>query len=303
MTKHTHVSKHKRNNPFMYQVGLLHHTINKHTLMVATGCALIACMGLTHAHMTYAQEQSHHALHTSTSAVSRFYGRTALQVGGEAATVGKTQGSWSLSDSSAVTISYMMSDEQKNAVNDVKNALSRASSALQASSSVSSSDEYKNLNQAYTHYNNEVSSVNDSTNIDVNHYKDMVSSLDNARNALDSRRSRVQSQTVSSASSSVSTTVSGSHSELMAQAGISASDYSAVEYIISQESGWNPQATNASSGAYGLPQALPASKMASAGSDWQTNPVTQLKWFKNYCVSRYGSIQGALAYWNIHHSY
>ena len=52
-------------------------------------------------------------------------------------------------------------------------------------------------------------------------------------------------------------------------------------------------ATNASSGAYGLPQALPGSKMASAGADWATNYQTQLKWFWSYCNSRYGSVQGA----------
>ena len=48
--------------------------------------------------------------------------------------------------------------------------------------------------------------------------------------------------------------------------------------IVSHESGWNPSATNASSGAYGLVQALPGSKMASAGADWKTNPSTQIKW-------------------------
>ena len=44
------------------------------------------------------------------------------------------------------------------------------------------------------------------------------------------------------------------------------------------ESGWNPLAANPSSGAYGIPQALPGDKMASAGSDWQTNPATQIEW-------------------------
>ncbi|NED00241.1 lytic transglycosylase domain-containing protein, partial [Streptomyces sp. SID6648] len=48
--------------------------------------------------------------------------------------------------------------------------------------------------------------------------------------------------------------------------------------IVDHESGWNVDATNASSGAYGLVQALPGSKMASAGADWKTNPATQIKW-------------------------
>jgi resuscitation-promoting factor RpfB len=56
-----------------------------------------------------------------------------------------------------------------------------------------------------------------------------------------------------------------------------------------QESGWNPKADNSSSGAYGIPQSLPGSKMASAGSDWQTNPATQIRWGLGYIKSTYGS--------------
>lgn len=86
----------------------------------------------------------------------------------------------------------------------------------------------------------------------------------------------------------------------MALAGIDPSDYNYVDYIVSHESGWNPQAQNAS-GAYGLCQALPGSKMSSAGSDWATNPVTQLKWCNGYAVGRYGSWAGAYNYWVSHH--
>ena len=56
-----------------------------------------------------------------------------------------------------------------------------------------------------------------------------------------------------------------------------------------KESGWNTSASNGSSGAYGIPQSLPGSKMASAGSDWQTNPATQIKWGLGYIQERYGS--------------
>lgn len=89
--------------------------------------------------------------------------------------------------------------------------------------------------------------------------------------------------------------------KLMATAGISAEDYEFVNYIITKESNWNIGATNSSSGAYGLPQSLPGSKMASAGSDWQTNPVTQLKWADGYAKSRYGSWKQAYEYWMAHH--
>lgn len=85
--------------------------------------------------------------------------------------------------------------------------------------------------------------------------------------------------------------------------GYSEADFTAANFIISHESGWSPTATNPSSGAYGLPQALPGSKMASAGADWQTNYQTQFKWFVNYCNGHYGSISGAYAYWQAHKSY
>ncbi|MEU8524742.1 MULTISPECIES: transglycosylase SLT domain-containing protein [Streptomyces] len=78
---------------------------------------------------------------------------------------------------------------------------------------------------------------------------------------------------------------------------VPASQFASFSKIVEHESGWNPSATNASSGAYGLVQALPASKMASAGSDWKTNPATQIKWGLNYMNERYGSPNGAWAFW------
>jgi hypothetical protein len=76
-----------------------------------------------------------------------------------------------------------------------------------------------------------------------------------------------------------------------------AAQYNAFSKIVEHESGWNIGATNASSGAYGLVQALPGSKMASAGSDWKTNPATQIKWGLDYMNSRYGSPTGAWSFW------
>ncbi|MER7975244.1 transglycosylase SLT domain-containing protein [Streptomyces sp. NPDC005840] len=73
--------------------------------------------------------------------------------------------------------------------------------------------------------------------------------------------------------------------------------YAAFSNIVSHESGWNVTATNASSGAYGLVQALPGSKMASSGSDWKTNPATQIKWGLDYMNSRYGSPTAAWSFW------
>lgn len=73
--------------------------------------------------------------------------------------------------------------------------------------------------------------------------------------------------------------------------------YQCFSNIVERESGWNPNATNSSSGAYGLVQALPAAKMASAGADWKTNPATQIKWGLNYMNERYGSACGAWGFW------
>jgi hypothetical protein len=62
-------------------------------------------------------------------------------------------------------------------------------------------------------------------------------------------------------------------------------------------------ATNPNSGAYGIPQALPGSKMASAGPDWATNGVTQVKWAIGYVDSVYGSACDAWAFWRSHSWY
>ncbi|MFG2677725.1 transglycosylase SLT domain-containing protein [Streptomyces sp. NPDC048392] len=74
-------------------------------------------------------------------------------------------------------------------------------------------------------------------------------------------------------------------------------EYRCFSEIVDHESGWNLHATNASSGAYGLVQALPGSKMASAGSDWKTNPATQIEWGLDYMKDRYGSACDAWSFW------
>ncbi|MDX3384429.1 transglycosylase SLT domain-containing protein [Streptomyces niveiscabiei] len=73
--------------------------------------------------------------------------------------------------------------------------------------------------------------------------------------------------------------------------------YDAFAHIVEHESGWDVDATNSSSGAYGLVQALPGSKMASAGADWKTNAATQIKWGLQYMNSRYGSPAAAWNFW------
>lgn len=66
-------------------------------------------------------------------------------------------------------------------------------------------------------------------------------------------------------------------------------EYNCLVALWNKESGWNAYAANSSSGAYGIPQALPGHKMSSAGADWQTNPDTQIRWGLGYIQGRYGS--------------
>jgi hypothetical protein len=82
-----------------------------------------------------------------------------------------------------------------------------------------------------------------------------------------------------------------------------AAQFRAFSKIVEHESGWNPSATNSASGAYGLVQALPGSKMSAAGSDWKTNPATQIKWGLDYMNSRYGSPAAAWNFWQAHNWY
>ena len=69
-----------------------------------------------------------------------------------------------------------------------------------------------------------------------------------------------------------------------------------LDLLWTRESGWRADAYNASSGAYGIPQSLPGSKMASAGADWRTNAATQVNWGLGYIAARYGSPCGAWAH-------
>jgi len=78
--------------------------------------------------------------------------------------------------------------------------------------------------------------------------------------------------------------------------------FSCLNNIWTRESGWVYNAENPS-GAYGIPQALPGSKMASAGPDWQTNPATQIRWGLGYIKSTYGDPCSAWAFWQAHDYY
>jgi hypothetical protein len=80
---------------------------------------------------------------------------------------------------------------------------------------------------------------------------------------------------------------------LMLDAGFGIDQFPCLNKLFNKESGWNAHAENKSSGAYGIPQALPGSKMSSVASDWKTNPATQIKWGLGYIKGRYNSPCGA----------
>ena len=115
--------------------------------------------------------------------------------------------------------------------------------------------------------------------------------------------SHIDSENASLDSNSTSPQATGDHKHWVQQAGIPMKYWDDVNYIVSHESGWNPHATNPTSGAYGLPQSLPAGKMAAAGKDWRDNPITQLKWMYSYVNAAYGGFPQAHAFWETHHAY
>lgn len=95
----------------------------------------------------------------------------------------------------------------------------------------------------------------------------------------------------------------GAFEKLATEYALTSEEKAAWAYIIEHESSWNIKATNPSSGAYGLPQSLPGSKMAEEGADWKTNPETQLRWMYKYMNQRYGGILKAHKYWLNHKNY
>ena len=80
---------------------------------------------------------------------------------------------------------------------------------------------------------------------------------------------------------------------LMLDAGFKIDQFPCLDKLWKRESGWNARAYNSGSGAYGIPQALPGSKMASIADDWKTNPATQIKWGLGYIEGRYDTPCGA----------
>lgn len=90
---------------------------------------------------------------------------------------------------------------------------------------------------------------------------------------------------------------------LLPEFGFSSDQFGCLDSLWTRESGWRVDADNPTSSAYGIPQALPGSKMSSAGSDWATNPATQIRWGLGYIQSRYGSPCSAWGHSESHNWY
>ncbi|MCA2215526.1 lytic transglycosylase domain-containing protein [Jidongwangia harbinensis] len=90
---------------------------------------------------------------------------------------------------------------------------------------------------------------------------------------------------------------------LMLEAGFKIDQFPCLDKLWKHESGWNHRAENPNSGAYGIPQAYPGSKMSSVGSDWRSNPATQIKWGLGYIEGRYDTPCGAWSHFQDAGSY
>jgi flagellar biosynthesis GTPase FlhF len=138
--------------------------------------------------------------------------------------------------------------------------------------------------------------------------KEAAEKAEQAAKELAEAKAKAEAETKAKATSNTSNfPVKGSYSiaeiQAMARSMVPSGQWQCFSNIVDHESDWNYLAVNPSSGAYGLFQALPGSKMSSVGSDWQTNPATQIKWGLNYMDSRYGSPCEAWSFWQANNWY
>ncbi|MFE1287485.1 transglycosylase SLT domain-containing protein [Streptomyces sp. NPDC058751] len=124
-----------------------------------------------------------------------------------------------------------------------------------------------------------------------------------AKERKEAEEAASRSATREASSFSVQSSYTVAQIQAMAAQMVPSGQFQCFSNIVNHESSWNYKAVNPSSGAYGLFQALPAGKYSSAGSDWQTNPATQIKWGLSYMDGRYGSPCEAWSFWQANHWY
>lgn len=212
-----------------------------------------------------------------------------------------------------IHIVYSQSTDEKQAIASLKQAVSDGQSSFDKSNGkVADNNTRTVLKQALDDANSSLSGVNDTTKIDISLFdskkKAISDAVDNVNASMDAFIINTGNSNSSSASSGLPKTAPVGemqqwfHDYLISN-GYTEDDFSAGVWIINHESGWRVNATNASSGAYGLAQALPGSKMSTMGSDWHDNYQTQLKWFVNYTTHRYNGIKNAYNFWVKNHWY
>ncbi len=136
--------------------------------------------------------------------------------------------------------------------------------------------------------------------------KSAIEKKEAAEQAEQEAKERTEAQTAASRDSSgfpVQSSYTVAQIQAMAAQMVPGDQFQCFSNIVDHESTWNYTAVNPSSGAYGLFQALPGSKMSSVGADWRTNPATQIKWGLNYMNSVYDSPCGAWSFWQANHWY
>ncbi|MEV7787491.1 lytic transglycosylase domain-containing protein [Streptomyces sp. NPDC088106] len=124
-----------------------------------------------------------------------------------------------------------------------------------------------------------------------------------AKERAEAKAAASRSATRDASSFAVQSSYSVAEVQAMARQIVPADQFQCFSNIVERESSWNYTADNPTSDAYGLVQALPGSKMSSAGADWATNPATQIKWGLGYMDGRYGSPCGAWSFWQANHWY
>ncbi len=139
--------------------------------------------------------------------------------------------------------------------------------------------------------------INDIIDVKKQEYEKKKAEEEARRKAAEERAKKQQSTTNNSSSSqSVAELQSYAHNLVINTYGWSEYDFECLVKLWNRESGWNPNAHNKSSGAHGVPQSLPASKMASEGADYYTNGYTQIRWGLKYIKQRYGNPTNAWAH-------
>ncbi|WP_190121448.1 transglycosylase SLT domain-containing protein [Streptomyces inusitatus] len=123
------------------------------------------------------------------------------------------------------------------------------------------------------------------------------------RASRDAERDTASDSSVGTASFTAKGSYTVAEVKAIARQIVPAGQFQCFSNIVQHESTWNYQAQNPSSGAYGLVQAYPGSKMSSVGADWRTNPATQIKWGLNYMNERYDSPCGAWSFWQANRWY